>query len=395
MLLPALRAADWPQFLGAARNGTSRERLKAWTGAPNQLWLRQVGLGFAGPVIAQGRLLLFHRVNDREQLEAIDMRTGKTIWTSFKRTAYRDDFGFDEGPRAAPTIAGGRVFTFGAEGLLTAWDFASGKELWSVHVMSAYGVEKGFFGAAGSPLVIGSRVMVNAGGTKGAGIVAFDAATGKELWKATNDQASYSSGAAATLLGKPAAVFFTREGLAALDPVNGAILQQKRWRSRSQASVNAATPLIFGDEIFLSASYSTGAVLLKANGSQWATVWSGDESLSNHYSTSVHRDGRLYGFHGRQEYGQELRCIEWKTGKVLWSQEGLGAGTLILTADHLLILRETGELVLAPVSASGFQPAARTQLLPGAVRAYPALSNGVFCARNESSLGCWELPLQP
>lgn len=386
-----LCAADWPQFLGPTRNGVSTETVTPWgaTG-PRKLWQRNVGAGFAGQVISDGKLLLYHRVKDREALEAIDSRTGKTLWTASKPTLYKDDFGFDEGPRAAPTISGGRVFTYGAEGELTARDFATGKELWSIDVMTKFAVSKNFFGAAGSPLVMGERVLINAGGA-GAGVVAFDAASGKMLWKSTADGASYSSGVAAQIGGRNVAVFLTRDGLIVLDPSDGRVLQKKPWRARSQASVNAATPLISGDEVFLSASYATGAVLLRATAAEWETVWAGDESLSNHYSTSVLHQGRLYGFHGRQEYSQALRCVDWNTGKVLWAVDGFGAGTLMLAGSNLLVLREDGELVLAAATEKGFQPAAKAKLLPGPVRAYPALSDGVYCARNETSLGCWSL----
>jgi hypothetical protein len=106
--------------------------------------------------------------------------------------------------------------------------------------------------------------------------------------------------------------------------------------------------------------------------------------LSNHYATSVHRDGVLYGFHGRQEFGQSFRAIELRTGKVRWSEERFGAGTVTLAGDRLVILRENGELVLAPASPDGFKPLARARILPGLVRAYPALSGGVLFARNDS-----------
>src|SRR5262249_19645507 len=159
---------------------------------------------------------------------------GKRLWSYESPTAYRDDFGFDEGPRATPVIDSGRVYTFGAEGLLQAIDFGSGKKVWSVDTHEAFGVRKGFFGAAGAPLVEGNLVVANVGG-RGAGIVAFDKNTGKVIWKTSDDEASYSSPVAATLAGSRLALFLTRGGLLAVDPASGAIRQQLPWRSRSQA----------------------------------------------------------------------------------------------------------------------------------------------------------------
>ena len=164
-----------------------------------------------------------------------------------------------------------------------------------------------------------------------------------------------------------------------------------RWRSRSRASVNAATPLIVGDQIFVSASYSTGALLLDVSGGSPEEVWTSNDAISNHYATSVYRDGYLYGFHGRQEYGPSLRCVEWKTGRVEWDQNGLGAGTVTLAGDRLLILTERGELILADANPEGFRMISRAQVLEGTVRAYPALARGRLYVRNEKTLVCIDL----
>jgi len=401
---PAASAkGDWPQILGPNRNGiyTGPEIVPSFprTGPP-LLWKRDVGAGFAGPAVAGDRLILFHRVNNRETVEAMDTNTGKTIWTFDYPTSYRDDFGFDEGPRAVPVIAGGRVFTHGADGMLHGIDFASGKMLWSVDTRKVFGAPKGYFGVASSPVVDGARVLVNVGGTKGlgpskpgegGGIVAFDAASGKALWTATSDEPSYSAPVVADINGQHTGIFFTRTGLVAVDPASGKVLYQYRWRARQAASVNAATPIVIGDRIFLSASYGTGAVLLQVAGNAVKPIWSGDESMSNHYSTSVLKDGYLYGFDGRQEFGQTLRSIELATGKVMWNVDGFGAGTLLIAGDTLVIMRESGELALAPASPKAFRFNARAQLVKGVVRAYPALANGHYYVRNEHQLTAFDL----
>ncbi len=397
VLLVAASAAvlgqDWPQILGPTRNGiysgppivSSFPR----TGPP-LLWKRDVGAGFSGPAVVSGRLILFHRVNSKETVEALDALTGKTIWTFDYPTTYRDDFGFDEGPRAVPVVSAGRVFTHGADGVLTGLDFATGKKLWSVDSRRDFDSPKGYFGVASSPVVDGGRVLVNVGGKKG-GLVAFDAATGKTLWTATADEASYSAPIVAEIAGQHTAVFFTRTGLVALDPANGAVRYQYRWRARMAASVNAATPIVFKDQIFLSASYGTGAVLLQVANHAVTPVWSGDESMSNHYSTSILKDGYLYGFDGRQEFGQTLRCVEFATGKVMWNVDGFGAGSLLIADNALVIMRESGELALASASPKAFAFRSRAQLLPGVVRAYAALADGRYYVRNERQLAAFDL----
>jgi outer membrane protein assembly factor BamB len=282
-------------------------------------------------------------------------------------------------------VAGGRVFTFGADGLLRAVDLATGRRLWGRDLHDEYKVPDGYFGAVCSPLVEGQLVILNVGGP-GAGIVAFAAETGKEVWRATDDGASYSSPVAATVNGTRSVFVFTREGLVALDPANGAVRFQQRWRSRLQASVNAATPLVVGDEVFVSASYGTGSAAWKVRPDGVTPLWKGDHALSNHYNTSVYHDGSLYGIDGRQEGGATLRCVDWKTGRVRWTKEGFGCATLALADGKLLALSEHGELVAIDPTPAAYRELARTKVLDGPVRAAFALAGGRLYARDGKRL---------
>jgi len=221
--------------------------------------------------------------------------------------------------------------------------------------------------------------------------VAFDRKTGDVLWQATDDDASYAAPVAATVGGKRRVFAFTGNGLAVLDPAGGKVITQFPWRPPVNASVSAATPLVIEDMVFLSASYDTGAVLLKLIGDRVEPVWSGDESLSNHYATSVHHGGFLYGFHGRQEQGPLLRCVELATGKVRWDEENFGAGTVLAAGDKLLVLTEKGQLVCAPATPDGFKPTAKAQVLPFECRAHPALAGGRLYARSPKKLVCVDL----
>ena len=386
-------SADWPQFLGPERNGIYRGPALAETWpaqGPRVAWRKTVGQGFAAPVVAGNRLIVFHRVGPQEIVEALDPLTGASVWRYPYPTTYRDDFGFDEGPRAVPVVADGIVYTFGAEGQLHAVNVATGQRVWSEDTMKRFNVPKGFFGAAGSPLVEGGRVIANVGGPK-AGIVAFDAKSGQVQWTATTDQASYSSGVAATFPSGRRAIFLTRNALVGLDPATGTIAFRRNWQARANASVNVASPLVVGDLIFVSAEYGPGAGVLRVDGSNLVELWTSDEAMSNHYATSVHRDGILYGFHGRQEFGPSLRAVELRTGKVRWNQDQFRAGTVTLVGDRLLIVREGGEMILAPASPDGFKPIARAQILPATIRGYPAVSDGFVYVRNENTLVCLDL----
>jgi len=389
----SLSAEDWPQFLGPSRDGVYRGPALADAWAPQGpavVWQMPIGAGFSGPVVAQGRVILFHRIRNEEVVEAIDPMTGASQWRYAYPSSYRDDFGFDEGPRAVPVVVNGIVYTFGAEGQLHAIDLEKGTRIWSLDTMQRFAVPKGFFGAAGSPLVEDGRVLVNVGGSK-AGIVAFDAKTGDVLWTATGDGASYSSAAGATIAGHRYGIFLTRAGLVGLEPATGEVLFQRPWRARMASSVNVATPLIIGDLIFASAEYGPGAGVLRFDGAALNELWTSDEVLTNHYATSVERDGVLYGFHGRQEFGPSLRAVDLRTGRVRWSEDQFRGGTVTLAGDRLLILRERGELVLAEASPEAYRPLSRAQILTGTVRAYPALSDGFLYARNDDTLICLDL----
>jgi outer membrane protein assembly factor BamB len=337
-------------------------------------------------------VFLFHRVGDREVLECLDADTGKPLWTDGAPATYRDDFGFDPGPRATPAVAGEAVYTFGAQGVLICRDAKSGRPRWSVDTAKQFVADKGFFGFACSPLVVeGGAVIVNVGGAD-AGVVAFDALTGAARWKATDESAGYASPVAAHVHGKRRVFAFTASALNLIDPATGRVLADFPLHAPIRTSVNAASPLVIGDQVFLSASYGAGAALLRvAQDEQLEKVWSGDESLSSHYATPVHRGGFLYGFHGRQETGPSLRCVELKTGKVRWEQENFGAGSILLAGDQLLILTEKGQLVAAPATPDGFKPTARAQVLPFECRAYPALAGGRLYARSKDKLVCVDL----
>jgi len=395
--IPA-RAADWPQFLGPTRDGVyaGTDLADTWpVEGPPVVWRKNVGEGFSGVAVANHLLILFHRLNDKEVVECLDARTGAPRWSHSYPTSYHDDFGFDEGPRATPCIADGKVYTFGAEGMLLCLDLSDGKKVWQLDTQEEFHQGKGYFGMACSPLVEGNAVLLNIGGPDGAGVVAFDKASGRVVWKGTDDEAGYASPVAATIHDKRYAFFFTRAGLVAADPADGKVQFQFHWRSREDASVNAASPVIIDDTIFLSACYGTGAVLLRVRDKGVEKVWSGDGILSSHYATSVRRGDFLYGIDGRADPGfsprPSLRCVELKTGKIRWQENSLGAASLILAGNRLLALTEGGELVCAAAAPEGFKAFARAQIMPDQVRAFPALADGFLYARGKDKLFCFDL----
>jgi outer membrane protein assembly factor BamB len=393
-----IRASDWPQFLGPTRNGVyeGADLAESWpSNGPPVVWEKPLGHGFSGPVVADHKLVLFHRLADQETVACLNPQTGSPEWSFGYTTSYIDDFGFDDGPRATPAISAKHVYTFGAQGMLHCLDLETGKKLWSVDVKSEFNAGNGFFGMACSPLIEGDGVLLSVGGAKGAGIVAFDKNNGNLLWKASEDEAGYSSPVAATIGNRRYVFFLTRAGLVGLDPVAGNIRFGYPWHSRNRMSVNAATPLVIGDCIFVSACYGTGAVLLQLREHGPEKIWSEEDLLSNHYATSVELNGFLYGIHGRTDPGfmpaAKLRCVELKTKRVCWETDSIGAASLTRAGNRLLILTEKGELVEADANPKGFHQQGRAQVLSSEVRAFPALADGFFYARSKDQLVCLNL----
>jgi outer membrane protein assembly factor BamB len=387
-------AADWPQLLGPHRNGVSTEKELIDTfprKGPPVAWEREVGEGYASPVIAAGRLILFHRVADEDVVESLDARTGKGQWKYRYRTDYADDYGKGSGPRSTPVIANNKVYTLGPAGKLVCLDLKSGKKVWDLELHKQYTVKKNFFGVGTTPLVEGNLLLVNVGG-EGAGIVAFDKDTGKEKWKATEHDASYSSPIAGTIDHVRYVFFFTREGAVGLDPANGKVHFSKRWRARINESVNAAMPLLLGgNRLFLSTSYNTGDLLLEVNKEGAKEVWRSRDALASHFSTPVAVGEQLYGFTGRQEVGAQLRCIDWKTGKVRWTEPGFGCGSIVAVGSKLFVLSEGGDLFLVEASGEKYQEKARASVLRSPCRAHLALADGLLYARDDRKLVCWKV----
>lgn len=382
------QGSDWPQFLGPNRNGQVDLQVRRHfpSEGPPVLWRRPVGEGFASPSIAGGTLYLFHRIGDEEIVEALDAMTGETRWRTSNPTDYRDvEFGFDEGPRAAPTVVDGVVYTSGVKRYIQALDASSGERIWGFDAIERYDTRKAPFGNAAQPFWLDGRIVINIGG-RDAGIVALDAVTGQTAWVATDHEASYAAPLLAEIDGARRLLFFTRVGLVDLDPADGRVRSVLEWRSRSYASVNAAMPVQVGDRVFLSASYGTGAALLAHGGDGFEPIWSSDDVLSNHYVTSVYRDGVLYGMHGRQPLNPSLRAVAPETGEVLWTERRFGTGSLLLAGDTLLVMREDGELTLVDATGQEYRELASAKVLDPVVRAYPALAGGILYVRNEEEL---------
>jgi outer membrane protein assembly factor BamB len=376
-------AGDWPQILGPHRNGQAENErlLEKWpAGGPQVLWRYRLGSGYAGAAVAGQRVIVFHRSGANERLECLDAASGKSQWKADFPAGYRGGVNPDQGPRCVPLINGDKVYAFGAAGDLYAVSLDSGKKLWSRDLYGDYAGKEGYFGAGSTPILLGGKLLVNVGG-KQTGIVALDPATGKTLWQASDEAASYSSPAAVQVNGKEQALFVTRLNCVLVDPANGKLTTLFPFGA-SGPTVNAATPLVIGGKLFTTASYGVGAMCAALAGSNAKQIWASDETLSSQYSTPVEHEGFLYGNHGREDIGvAELRCVELATGKVRWSQPEFGVAHAILADGKLLLQTADGRLLLAAADPLAYRELAAAQIGKGPARALPALSAGKLYIR--------------
>jgi outer membrane protein assembly factor BamB len=401
--VPAL-AADWPQWLGPRRDGTTTEKIKPFKGKMEVVWKKAVGPGHSSPVIAGGKVFLHSRVKDKEEeaVTAYDAKTGKELWsTSYPRARFYSIFG--TGPQATPAVAGGKVFGYGATGVLACFDAAKGDLVWKVDTWKTFEVTRDnkrwlAFGAACSPLVDGERVMVNVGG-KGASVVAFSTAKGEVLWKSLDDKASYSSGIVLDQGGEKQYVFFTQQGLRGLAPKDGSKLWDFPLVDRLNES--SITPVVAGNRL-LASSITTGMVaidLTKKEGKTKAGQAWRNKELTCYFSTPI-PVGQKHVYVVTGKLGltptSTLHCVEIDSGKVLWSKEKVGrwhAAMLKTGDDKLLLLSDRGDLVLLDPNPAGYKQLARSELVKGdQIWAHPALADGKVYFRDDKHLFCLQLP---
>jgi outer membrane protein assembly factor BamB len=389
---PAAPAADWPQWLGPNRDGTSPETVSVWGGPLKELWKLPVGAGHSSPVVAGGRVYLHTKADgkDAELVTAYDAATGKEVWqTRYDRAPFSSQFGV--GPRATPAVAGGKLYTFGVTGILSCYDAAKGGQpLWQIDTLKRFDAKNLFFGVSASPLVDGGRVVVPVGGP-GAGLVAFDAASGEVAWKSLDDPASY---AAPVKLGGQL-VALTQLGLTGLAPADGAKLWAVPFKDKLFES--STTPIKSG-ELLIGSSVTLGSIAVRPAakaGGPTEVVWK-NPALSCYFSTPVPvSKDHLYMVTGTilPPPNVVLRCVETATGKEVWSRPKVGKyhAALLRTGDGKLLLHsDDGSLALLAPDTTGYKELARAKVC-GPTWAHPALADGRLYLRDERELICLQL----
>ncbi len=387
-------SSEWPQILGANRNGTIAEAGKiGWDNAPSVVWQQDVGEGFAGPVLLGEELILFHRPKGVKGkslvVEKFNATNGESIWKQSIATEFRGAMDGDSGPKATPVIQDGHIYCHGPDGELACLKFDDGEIVWELNARKKFKAQPGYFGCGSTPIVIDGLVLLNVGGRDGASVVAFDAKNGEVKWKAINDEASYSSPIAMQYGEKTIAIFLTRTKFVGLDPSTGQILFSNPFGKRGPTAV-ASMPVAFGSKIFANAAYRVGAAVvdlknMKGNGEAIEPDWSNGTAFASHYGTPVFRDGYFYGTSGREDMRDgSFRCIDAGTGDIKWNQPKFPVAHTLAIGSQLLALDYEGKLSLIQPSIKKFTLVKSATVFKGPTRAIPAYSKGRLFFRSNA-----------
>lgn len=379
-LVPGLLAgADWPWWRGPEHNGISRET--GWSvqwpaGGPKVLWRASVGTGFSSMSVAAGRVYTMGNTADQDTVFCFDAATGRELWKHTYPEPLEAKY-YEGGPSSTPTVDGDRVYTVSKSGQVFCLDAAKGTVLWSKKLAEEVGAKKPTWGFATSVLVEGDLLLLNLGSAG----TALHKADGRVVWKSGADEAGYSTPVPFAMGGPRALALFTKEHVVAVTLAEGRELWRYPWKT--SYFVNAADPIVSGNEVFISSGYNRGATLLRITNAQPVKVWE-SRVMRNHFNSCVLWQDHLYGVDEK-----ELRCIVWATGELKWGDPQFGKGSLMLADGKLIALSENGELMVAEATPREFKPLSRAKVLDGRCWTTPVLANGrIYCRNAAGDLVC-------
>jgi outer membrane protein assembly factor BamB len=371
-------------YRGPDRDGLSDRTVEPWTGEkPERLWGFKLGVGYSALAELDGRVYSMGNEKNRDIVRCLDAENGEELW----KFAYdcRGNYKGYHGPRATPTVDGERVYTVSGEGHLYCLDAEKGEEIWS-RKAGDFDCEMPTWGFACQPLLLGDWVVYDLGK-----IIALDRKTGETVWQTKNFGSAYSSVMPFECGGESYLAAFPAKGLVVVRAEDGEVTDTYEWKTAY--GVNAATPIVDGNRIFISSGYNTGCALLEFADGKLEEIYR-NKNMSNHFNTCVLYEGKLYGFNGNAGGGGKLTCLDFATGEKLWEKDGYGTGSLMIADGTLVVLGEQGELAVGPASPEGFEPAAEARVLYSRCWTMPMIGDGRLYCRDERGLAVC-LPTRP
>ena len=395
---------DWPQWQGPDRTAVSRETglLQEWPqGGPPLAWeAKGLGGGYSAPSVAAGRIFgMSNRGND-EVIWALAEPDGKELWATRLGGAYRGQRmpQGKEGPGCTPTIDGDLAYALGLAGDLVCLQVADGKVVWRKSLTADFGGTPPTWSYRESPLIDGDKLIVTPGGRQ-ATLVALNKKTGAVIWQARvpgGDAAAYSSAIAINVGGQREYVQFLRGGLVGVAAEDGKFL----WRydrPASRTGINVSTPVSHDGQVFAAAAYGAGGGLVKlapdGRGGVKAEEVYATRNMQNHHGGMILLDGSLYGASGGNEGGW-LRCLDFKTGEVMWDERNVRKGSVALADGRLYYRTEDGTMFLIEPSPRRYLERGRFEQPDRSGKPawpHPVIANGKLYLRDQDVLLCYDV----
>jgi len=387
--VPILAGADWPQWRGPNQNGISEETglAESWPEeGPEVLWRVPISGGYSSIAVADGVAYTMIGSEEGEFVVAIDAEKGSELWKTRIGDLFVDEE-YGSGPRATPTVDGDRVYALGGTGALACLDAKSGELQWGFNVVEKSEAENAEYGASASPVVVGNKLIVVAGKSKGKSLVCLDKKSGETIWTALDDKAGYATPLVTSVGDVTLLAVFTAEGLVGIGLEDGKEFWRHPWETTMDQ--HTATPIGHDGKVFISTRNSTGSALFELSldgGSPKAELVWESRNMKNYLSTCVLLDGHLYGFNATR-----LTCMDFETGDSKWRESGFNKGSLIAADGRLIILGERGNLALAEATPEEYREISKFQLFDTLTWIVPTLANGRLYVRNEAELVCLDL----
>jgi len=380
---------DWPEFRGPRREGVVRgvKYSDAWLEA-EMLWRIPIGEGWSSFCVVGPLAYTQWQEGEKEVTVCLEAASGLEVWRHADDTRFEETMG-GPGPRATPTFANGRLFVLGATGILNCLDPNTGDVHWTVDILEDAKVGNIQWAMSGSPLVLGSRVIVSPGGADSSSLIAYDCSSGERIWGAGNAIASYSSPQLSRLKGVEQILIFHGEGVSAHEPDSGEPLWSYPFTTSPKICV-AQPGIVDEASVLLSLGYGKGSILIDVemmDGNWRATERWMSRRLKSKFNDFVIRDGHAYGI----DEGI-LACIDLSTGERAWKGVRCGYGQLILVDETLVILSERGEVIFAKADPNDDVELGRFKAIDGKTWNHPVIANGLLLVRNASAAACFRLP---
>ncbi len=386
-------SSSWTDFRGPNRDGryTATPIRTSWPREGlRRLWKQPVGGGYASFVVADGRAFTIEQRRNEEVVAAYDIQTGRELWTNSWTANFEESMGGD-GPRATPTWHEGRLYALGAEGELRVLDASKGTLVWRRNILTDNRADNLSWGMSASPLIVDDKVIVLPGGTRGSSVVVYNKLTGAPIWKALNDEASYTSPMLATIAGVRQILVVTAARATGLTVENGTLLWEYPWSTFS--GINVSQPIPFTHEgrnlMFISAGYGHGAAVFElvktGDRFQAKTVWE-NQRMNNKFTSSVLHNGHIYGLDE-----SILASVNAVTGEQNWKGGRYGYGQVMLAGDHLIVLTEDGDVVLVNATPARHEELARFPALEGKTWNHPVIADGKLLVRNLQEMAAFDI----